>query len=807
MPSALLLLLPLAVASATPTRGEAAGAPAARRVYVGAYLTDVSDFDLKAGRFKADVMVWAKWMGDGAPPSISFENGEVESREELGLESDGDWRSVRWRVQGTFRGDFPVHSFPFDRQTLPVVFGLPQSDGQLVPDLGASGMSPSFSITGWNYEPYFSARSDQRAYASDLGSISREGQSTRVERVAFTVDLSRPTGPYLFKFGLPLLLILVMALLALFLPPTHIEVRSAMAMTALLSCFAFQYSQAQSLPDVSYLVAADALFLGGYIFITATLLISVISFRAREKRPALARWGDRLGVLGLPAAAVLSGVWVATAASTSPPKPPPLSVPKLRPQEPLLRVGVAALETLSSFGLPPRRAAAVVRGADGALRPVLVEEAPAMTNALVRLLPGGGMRVRWRLKEQVRWSDGTPITSEDLRFSIETILNPRRVGVEAVDARTIDVTYSARRSEFLTGFTIYPKAHLGRVYADGGREVMARAAAERGVPGAGPYVLESFEPGAKAALVRNPNLPGPRPVFERVQVTVLPKPEDAVKALLAGEVDVLPALAPEAWAALQDQPKVRLLEQPGDLLYVLVPNVKQGPFADVRARRALLQVLDREALAKLMAPLPARPAAGWRPGFESPAVPRHDPVEGARALGALGLGGASVPLHVAKMKNRASSYVRLYEEIARQLEAAGLEVAVEEHAELNPLFLKREFEGLLFTSRDTTDPTRYLNVPYAGGHYDVEAPAGTHFDAPMVEAYERFASSLYAERRAALERKLMALWAERLPMLPLLLTSRVAAVRADLEGPELGEADALYWNLTDWHTRARREGE
>ena len=47
------------------------------------------------------------------------------------------------------------------------------------------------------------------------------------------------------------------------------------------------------------------------IFITATLVISVISFRAREKRPSLAKWGDRLGVMGLPTATLLSGIWVA----------------------------------------------------------------------------------------------------------------------------------------------------------------------------------------------------------------------------------------------------------------------------------------------------------------------------------------------------------------------------------------------------------------------------------------------------------------------------------------------------------------
>src|SRR5512140_3282177 len=156
-------LLLLALLSLTPSLASAQPPP---RVYVGAYLTDVSDFDLKAGRFKADLRVWLKWLGGDEPPVLTFENAEIDSKDELGKEQDGAWHSVQWRVQATFRGDFPVQDFPFDVQTLPVVFGMEESHGLLVPDLGASGMSPRFSITGWSYEPYFNARSEVKTYGS-----------------------------------------------------------------------------------------------------------------------------------------------------------------------------------------------------------------------------------------------------------------------------------------------------------------------------------------------------------------------------------------------------------------------------------------------------------------------------------------------------------------------------------------------------------------------------------------------------------------------------------------------------------------
>src|SRR6185436_8179680 len=94
--------------------------------------------------------------------------------------------------------------------------------------------------------------------------------------------------------------------LALWIPPEKLDVRSAMGVTALLACIAFHYTQADTLPDVTYLVAADKLFLGAYVFITATMLITVVSFRVYEKRPRLSRQADRFGLIGLPGIALIS---------------------------------------------------------------------------------------------------------------------------------------------------------------------------------------------------------------------------------------------------------------------------------------------------------------------------------------------------------------------------------------------------------------------------------------------------------------------------------------------------------------------
>ena len=67
------------------------------------------------------------------------------------------------------------------------------------------------------------------------------------------------------------------------------------------------------------------------------------------------------------------------------------------------------------------------------------------------------------------------------------------------------------------------------------------------------------------------------------------------------------------------------------------------------------------------------------------------------------------------------------------------------------------------------------------------------------ERLEALESSMYDERRRSLEASMQEAWLLRLPMLPLVLTSRLSAVRADLVGPEWGQADSLWWNVAQWH--------
>ncbi len=306
----------------------AAGAPT-KRVYTGLYLHDVTKLDQKDGVFDVDLELWAKWRGQFDPDQLTLTNaaGDID-RDVISEETDGDWHSARWRVRGTLRGEFPLARFPFDAQTLAVTLELPADVAELVPDLAASGVRGRFSVTGWLYEPVFRPRVTNETYRSDLGSLANEGRSTTVNRVSFEVTLRRPLLLVALKLFLPLGIILLVALLALFLPAEQIEARSGIGVTALLSCFAFQFTVAGSLPDVAYLTIADGMFIVSYTTTATALVISIVGFyldhtaRARSAN-RLDKWARAV----LIAVTIVPAVLLMRAEKVTAPPLPPLPSP------------------------------------------------------------------------------------------------------------------------------------------------------------------------------------------------------------------------------------------------------------------------------------------------------------------------------------------------------------------------------------------------------------------------------------------------------------------------------------------------
>lgn len=780
----------------------------AKRIYAGVYLHDVAKFDQKDGVFDVDMEVWAKWHGEFDPEKVTIANAAEVEKTLIGQAADGDWHSARWRVRGTLRGEFPVHRFPFDAQTLRVVLELPARDGELAPDLAGSGMREQFSVTGWLYEPTFVPRVGKETYGSDLGSIEGEGESTTVNRAAFEVTLRRPLFTAATKLFVPLVVILLVALSALFIHPKWLDVRAGVGVTALLACFAFQFSVADTMPSVAYMTLADVLFLVAYGLTAVLLAVSVAASYLHDiERPKLWKQLDIAGIVLTP----LSLIIVALIAVRPPPVAPAGPVAPVEGERPassrnLLRVGINTLAT-SSGGLAGRGTNWGTYRAelDDTKAAILAEEVPAITNDALRFQAGGELDVNWRLREGLLWSDGKALTASDLEFALQVSPDPRIKSVEVVDPRNLKVRFHQRVAKALESITPLPRHALQEQFDKGGYDAVREHRRSAVLPSCGPYRVVEFEAENRVILEANPHFVGPPPSIARIEIRRFADDAALLRAFEAKEIDMIApnAISPESARDLAGRMPESVHIRPSELLLFLHPDPTHPVLKRKEVRAALLAAIDRDRIRTELfgdaaqvahVPVPGEPPAGTvRTAFD---------VEAARAALAAAGGAASEPIPLFHRKSSTDQQVANL--IVKDAAAIGLTLVATEEKNLSDVYRKRMHGGIVLsqaTGERDADPEKYWGVLQKGGKYDRTFRTDA-FDASIVALIEREERALYPERREQIRDLLFVEHSKRLPILPLVfLADRIAAV-PDLKGWEKGSGVNFGTTIERWHFAA-----
>jgi hypothetical protein len=293
------------------------GAPPAKpadakpvEVTLGFHVFDVRDVDLKAQRFYADFYMWMRFtapVGDAKAAAeiekFEFMNGKTDSREEQDRKVTKDGVTyICWRMSGTFGFDAKLQNYPFDAQNLEIVVEHPslEVDRVVYADDSSSYRRSSAPREVWGVRdglkiPEFTLRSTDHAttqsvYNTDFGDPERAAPKSVYSRFVYTMRFHRDFMPYFFKIVIPLTVIMAMAYLVFFLPAKEIQTASALAITGLLSCIAFNITVAQNLPEVGYLVLSDKFFLCTYVLLFLTLLQSVLKYTATDRGKNVEHW-------------------------------------------------------------------------------------------------------------------------------------------------------------------------------------------------------------------------------------------------------------------------------------------------------------------------------------------------------------------------------------------------------------------------------------------------------------------------------------------------------------------------------------
>ncbi len=260
------------------------------------------------------------------------------------------------------------------------------------------------------------------------------------------------------------------------------------------------------------------------------------------------------------------------------------------------------------------------------------------------------------LRDGVQWSDGRPITAEDVAFSAQAIFT------DGVDSSSPDLltwqgqelrwrVVDRRHIQFITPRTVcpvgiflrsiaaidvVPKHKLQDALAKGGAEFTKTwgiNANPKDIAGSGPFILQSYVPGQRITLLRNPNYwqvdkRGQRlPYLTRYVLLIVPNVEQSRLKFLAGETDAY-AGRPREFAELKAQERqgnFTIYDGPetfGSEFLVLNQNpagvgaggmtaAQLSWFQDVRFRRALNHAVDRGTISQQVYAGRATPA--WSP--------------------------------------------------------------------------------------------------------------------------------------------------------------------------------------------------
>jgi len=298
----------------------------------------------------------------------------------------------------------------------------------------------------------------------------------------------------------------------------------------------------------------------------------------------------------------------------------------------------------------------------GAFAAELAAEAPSAANGGVS---ADGLTITWHLQKGLKWSDGQPLTSADVKFTWESIMDSgnavmSRVGYDKIasidtpDETTAVLHFSELYPPWQTLFTQGPNnsgAILPKHILEGQTALESNPFIRWPTISSGPFVITDWVAGDHMTLLPNPLFYKGRPILDQVLIKFVPDPETALAALQTGDIDWYPDFSEsdiETVGALE--PAIHLVVKPGfDFEHYFfnlgtmagVNGIGKSdldgfcPFKDLRVRKAITLGINRQAFVDtLLAGKTTVPATQWPNSSwtNSSLTPDAYDAEGAKAL-------------------------------------------------------------------------------------------------------------------------------------------------------------------------------
>jgi peptide/nickel transport system substrate-binding protein len=318
----------------------------------------------------------------------------------------------------------------------------------------------------------------------------------------------------------------------------------------------------------------------------------------------------------------------------------------------------------------------------------------------------------------VKFHNGDPFTSADVKFSLERTYDPNAKTMVATVFTTIDkieapdphtVVINTKKPDPLLaarlafyGGQIVPKKYLESVGNDGFNAKPV---------GTGPVRFVSWIKDDKLTLEANPDYFGGKPDFDRLMVRAIPETSPRVAALLKGEVDIITQLPPDQGQRVNGNGSTRVAGALYGGLYVLAVNSKRPPLDNPLVKQALSLAIDRNLIVKELwkgrGIVPNGPIAKGDNHFDPKLAPLpYNPGEARERLKRAGYKGEEIFIettvaYVAQDKAMSEAIASMWKDVGVNVKVEVIEFSV--RAQKNR---EKSFKGVFWS-----DPTSTLGDP------------------------------------------------------------------------------------------------
>jgi peptide/nickel transport system substrate-binding protein len=308
------------------------------------------------------------------------------------------------------------------------------------------------------------------------------------------------------------------------------------------------------------------------------------------------------------------------------------------------------------------------------------------------------------LNPKAKFSDGTPVTSADVKFSLLRLKNLAgsasylvsfMTGVTTPNPQTAVVTLSRPDWEFPNQMSATYTSILNSkvVQANGGSDAANAPKVDHAdhwfqshSAGTGPYMLQSFTSGQQVTLVANPHYWGPKPFFTRIVMKQTETAASQAQLLQSGEANIAMQLNPVTAASIKGQSGITVATFPSfNVLWIgMSSEVKnqyvQGPMT-LKVRKAILAAINYKQLESVLmkgdSKLQGSPIPNGFPGSAGLPLPQTNVAEAKKLLAQAGYPhGYKLTLSYPEINAYGVDLGVLAQLLQTQLKAAGITLSL-----------------------------------------------------------------------------------------------------------------------------------